>query len=166
MKTPRVAFLLFLSVVCTTRVTAQTFTDLKDLKQVKIVIEELDADADRAGITKEALASEMLADLKQDMPKVEIKDSSVSYVYLRVITSFKDNWCAVRVVIQLWRPVMILKDDGDPIAAALANVRERGTTITGPPKTMGPKVLEDVGEKISEMAADYNKANSSTGGAP
>ncbi len=59
--------------MCTTRVTAQTFTDLKDLKQVKIVIEELDADADRAGITKEALASEMLADLKQDMPKVEIK---------------------------------------------------------------------------------------------
>jgi hypothetical protein len=48
---------------------------------------------------------------------------------------------------------------GEPVAATLANVRERGTTLTGPGRTMGPKVLQDVSEKITEMAADYNKAN-------
>jgi len=159
MKTPPAAFLLFLSVVCAKPLTAQTFIDLKELKQVKIVVEELDVDADRAGITRGALESHALAALKRDMPKVEVRDSAVSYVYLRVITSFKDNWCAVRVVIQLWRPVMVLRDDGEPVAATLANVRERGTTLTGPGRTMGPKVLQDVSEKITEMAADYNKAN-------
>ncbi len=95
------------------------------------MIEELDADADRAGILKESLESQALASLKRYMPKVEVKDSAVSYVYVRIITSFKDNWCAVRVVVQLWRPVLVLKDDGDPIAPTLANVRERGTTLTG-----------------------------------
>jgi hypothetical protein len=159
MKIPQLVFLLFASIVCATRLTAQSFTDLKELKQVKIVVEELDADSGRAGITKEALESQALAALKRDMPKVEVKDSAVSYIYVRVITSFKDNWCAVRVIVQLWRPVMVLKDEGDPVAPAIANVRERGTTLTGPGRTMGPKVLAEVSEKITEMAADYNKAN-------
>jgi hypothetical protein len=143
MKTLPLAFLLFLSIVCATPLAAQTFIDLKELKQVKIVIEELDVDADRAGITRGAIESQTIAALKQDMPKVEVKDSAVSYVYLRVITSFRDNWCAVRVVIQVWRPVMVLRDDGEPVAATLANVGERGTTLTGPGRTMGPKVLQD-----------------------
>jgi hypothetical protein len=151
--------LLCLSAACAARMPAQNFTDLKDLTQVKIVVEELDADAEHAGIVREALEAQTVASLKQDMPKVELRESAVSYVYIHVITSFKDNWCSVRVVMQLWRPVMVLKDDGSPVAATLANVRERGTTLTGPGKTMGSKVLEDVREKISEMAADYAKAN-------
>jgi hypothetical protein len=55
---------------------------------------------------------------------------------------------------------MVLKDNSDPVAAALAGVRERGTTLTGPGRTMGPRVLQDICEKIAEMAADYDKANS------
>jgi hypothetical protein len=155
----RVAVLFSLTVGCSGRLSAQTFAELKDLSQVKVVVEELDSEASHLGITREALEAGTIADLKREMPNVEVKDSAVSYVYVHVITSLKDNWCAVRVVVQLWRPVMVLKDNGDPVAAALADVRDRGTTLTGPGKTMGPRVLQDINEKITEMATDYNKAN-------
>jgi hypothetical protein len=159
MNSPRAVFLLLLSVCCASRLAAQNFTDLKDLKQLKVVVEELDADAERAGVTKEALQSQVLAALKRDLPQVGLKDSAVSYVYVRVITSFRDNWCAIRVVLQLWRPVIVMKDDGDPIGPTLANVRERGTTLAGPAKAMGPKVLEEVSTRITELAADFKQAN-------
>jgi hypothetical protein len=154
----RIAFLLLLSAASSIRLPAQTFTDLKDLKQIKVVVEELDSEAGSVGITREALETQTVAALKREMPKVEVKDSAVSYVYVHVITSLNGG-CAVRVVVQLWRPVMLLKDDGDPIATTLASVRDRGTTLTGPRKSMGPQVLADISEKIKEMAADYNKAN-------
>jgi hypothetical protein len=155
----RIAFLLSLSAASSIRLPAQTFTDLKDLKQIKVVVEELDSEAGSVGITREALETQTVAALKRKMPKVEVKDSAVSYVYVHVITSLNGGWCAVRVVVQLWRPVMLLKDDGDPIATTLASVRDRGTTLTGPRKSIGAQVLADVTEKIKEMAADYNKAN-------
>jgi hypothetical protein len=159
MKTPQIALLLCLTAVCATRISAQNFTDLKELKQVKIVVEELDADAERAGIVREALEASALTALRQGLPKIEVTSSAVSYVYVHIITSTKNNWCVVRVVMELWRPVVVLKDDGGPVAATLANVRERGTTLTGPERTMGARVLEDLREKITEMAADYSKAN-------
>jgi hypothetical protein len=81
------------------------------------------------------------------MPKGEVKDSAVSYVYIHVITSINGGWCAVRVVIQLWRPVMVLKDDGDPIATTLASVIDRGTALTGPRKSMRARMLADVSEE-------------------
>lgn len=155
----RVAALLSLFTASCIQLTAQTFADLKDLKQIKVVVEELDSDASHAGITQEALEAQTIAELKRVIPKLEVKESAVSYVYVHVITSIRDSWCVVRVVIQLWRPVMVLKDNGDPVAAVLADVRDRGTTLTGPGKTMGPRVLQDISEKITEMAADYDKAN-------
>jgi hypothetical protein len=124
----QVATLLSLYFASSVPLSAQTFADLKDLKQIKVVVEELDSEATHAGITREALEAQTIAELKRVMPKVEVKDSAVSYVYVHVITSIKDNWCTVRVVVQLWRPVMVLKDNGDPVATALADVRERGTT--------------------------------------
>ena len=95
----RVAVLLSLYASCSVGLTAQTFVDLKDLQQFRVVVEELDSEASHAGITKEALEDQTIAELRRQMPKVEIKDSAVSYVYVRVITSLTDNSCAVRVVV-------------------------------------------------------------------
>jgi hypothetical protein len=78
--------------------------------------------------------AETIAELKREMPNVEAKGSAVSYVYVHVIRSLKDNWCAVRVVVQ--------RQNAD-----------------GTRKNEGPRVLQDISEKITEMAADYNKAH-------
>jgi hypothetical protein len=51
----RIGALLSLFSASCIQLTAQTFADFKELKQIKVVVEELDSDASHAGITREAL---------------------------------------------------------------------------------------------------------------
>jgi hypothetical protein len=159
MKLLTLTLLVLFSVLGAIRAPAQSFADLKELKQIKIVVEELDPGADRAGIRREEIEAQARAAIQKELPKVALDPSAISYLYFRVITSSHGDWFAIRIVMQLWRPVMVLTDRGEPLSPTLANVRERGTTLTGPSKTLGPRVLQDVSEKIAELAADFAKAN-------
>lgn len=141
------------------QLTAGIAADLKNLTQLTIVAEALDADSERLGLTTALLESQALVAVKRDMPKIIVKQTA-SYIYIRVTTiQIGSGNCAVSLEVQLYRPVSVLSDDGMFITSTLGAVWEQSAILSGSDSHMQSRVLDDVSAKITSLAADYYKAN-------
>jgi hypothetical protein len=161
MKMSRMVFALALSVLCTGKSNAQHTVDkLKELKQVSVVIEELDERGKKIGLTDESLNSQALVAVKRDMPRIAVTESAISWLYVRVTVINANASVAASVTVQLHRPVTILTDDGAPLGIATATVWDREVVLAGSNGDMSSRVLEEVSRRITELAAAYYKANS------
>jgi hypothetical protein len=75
--------------------------DLKDLKKVHIIVENLPKDAAEMGIAEEGLLSQTLVALKRDIPKLLINSDSRSMVYIRVGGFADGSSCVATVEVSL-----------------------------------------------------------------
>jgi hypothetical protein len=159
MKLRRIAFALISLILCASPSRAQSRNAFKDLIQVGILAEDLsDADA-KIGLTRSTLESRALVAVKRDIPKITVKDSAVGYVYVRITTMFSNGECVVAVNVELKRPVTVLTDDNAAVGWSLATVWGKTTILTGPVNGMATRVLEEIDQEITELAAAYYKAN-------
>jgi hypothetical protein len=159
MKIVRVVFVLLLSVVGARHSLAQHINNLKNLKQVHIVIEDLGDADEKIGLTVEALKTQTLVAIKRDMPKVVYTISSRSYVYVQVTTLFSNNLYHICLNVQVVRPVIVLTDENVPIGQDTTTVWETTTVLNGPGEGLATRVLADVSRDITMLAAAYFEAN-------
>ena len=155
----RLVFALAVALIVSPHLMAQK-EELKELKQVSILVESLDEDALRLGVTTQLIQSQVLVAIKRDMPRVMIKDSGTPYVYVRISTiALNSDNSAVHLIVELDRSVNVLGDDGNKVGWTAASVWEKSMMMSGHNTGMAARILEHISEFITLLAAEYYKAN-------
>src|SRR6266478_3083303 len=139
--------------------------ELKDLHQVSIVIEKLGDSEKRVGLTEEALQSQTLVALKRDLPRLEVKEDAIPFLYVNTIAtrvhfeSGGDLGTALCLSIQLKRSVMVLNDDRRVIGGMVTTVWETGTLLVGSSENMASRVRDKINDLMTQFAAAYYRQN-------
>jgi hypothetical protein len=131
----------------------------KDLKELGIVVEDLDADATNAGLTRDNLDSQTLVAIKRDIPKLKISETANSYLYIRVTTIADKTGCAINFFISLNRLVNVVGDGGSETGPTRAAVWDKGILLTGACGHMPSKLHEVINDEVTLFAAEYYKEN-------
>lgn len=133
---------------------------LENLSAVKIVIEDPSAAAVAEGIARDALKSELVAQLKAKIPRLKTADDSSDWLYLNVhITHWKtgagtkSDYSGV-VELSLYRNVTILATG----ATGPAIVWRKGAIVWGLQGSASGKVQKGLGEMVTKFAAAYSEA--------
>lgn len=142
--------------------------ELKELGEVKIVVEPLDPDARAARLTKSNLESQTLVALKRDIPRLTVRGGAFPYIYINLVVirqklvSGREMAYFACLSVFLMRPVDILPDsiiDGDPVHSTLASVWSKGKVLSAAKEDMAQFVRESLDELLTEFAADYYRDN-------
>ena len=138
---------------------------LTNLKSLHIVVDEVNADARKAGITESDLEAQTLVALKQNIPTLAIRESgpfigiSVRVLENKTVVGQSLGYAAF-VHVDVTRPVMILSDDGNsiPISHA-AKVWDKGTLVTGARNDIEGQVKDVLDLFLIQFSVDYSKQN-------
>lgn len=132
---------------------------MKGLNEVHVAIEDFNEDAKNLGFTEEDLTSVTLVALKREIPNLKVSENGGAMFYVRV-AGFKLSCGAVASSeVKLFRPVMILNDDGSNGAQTRANVWGKSWTNYTPHENIRDTVRESIREMVTEFAAEYYKQN-------
>ena len=132
---------------------------LRGIREVKIVVESLDADAEQCNISKEAL--ELAAARPLVDAGIAVKPELPLYVYVRVtVLAMSDgSGCAANVEVSARTPA----DAKLPHTAEPVRVRvllwEGSAIFTGPRYNFGQRINASVREKVDNFATKVKLAN-------
>src|SRR5262249_34670020 len=138
---------------------------LTNLKSLHIVVNEVSADARKAGITESDLEAQTLAALKRNIPALTIREGGP---FIGITVTVLENKTvggqplgyAAFVHVDVTRPVMILSDDGNstPISHP-AKVWDKGTLVTGTGNDIAGQVKDVLDLFLIQFSVDYYKQN-------
>ena len=159
-----IAIVLLASLPCESQETKAG--PLTSLRQTKIVVEPLNEAAKTVGLSKKNLESQMLVRLRQDIPRLAVRESTFPFLYLQV-TVLRDKTVGGRdlgfsacVELSMKRPVTIREDEGiGEVTFDLATIWSRGKILGGPRTSMRQQVKDEIDEQLTEFAADYYRQN-------
>ncbi len=111
---------------------------LTSLRQTQVLVEPLDADAKKAGLSRKSLESQMFVGLRRDIPGLAVRESARPFLYLQITMS------SVRtaggeglrfnafVNLRMLRPAMIQEDVGvGEVIFAFAEAWANGVLMSG-----------------------------------
>ncbi len=136
--------------------------ELKDLRQVQIIIENLKSERSKAiGLSEETLEAQTLVALKRDMPRLEVNKTAASYIYVNIIAAeSRAEYVAVCLSIEVKRPVKIMGDDyHSEIGSTLATVWDTAFLLGGGKEDMASRIREKISNLITDLAAAYYREN-------
>ena len=154
--------LLVILLVASQRTNAESKNALKGVTQLGILVENLDQQSQRIGLTSALLESQALVAVKRDMPKVTVQniDDASTYIYISIIAlPTTAGGSAITVLVELKRPVFVPTGENTP-SLIIATVWEKQTLLTGNNYDMESRIMAEINEKITLLAAAYYKANS------
>jgi hypothetical protein len=135
---------------------------LRGLQGVGIVIEHLNADAERDGLTKEQIRTAVEGRLRQAGIPVLAREAwtktpGLPYLYVRVEASKTPyNFYAIAIQIELWQAVVLLRD---PTITTLALTWKTPGMIGGVVSARIHEVQKIVGEDVEAFIHDYLAMN-------
>jgi hypothetical protein len=138
---------------------------LTNLKSLQIIVEELNADARKAGITESDLEEQTLAALKRNIPTLTIREGGpfigISVIVLENKTvGGQSLGYAAFVHVDVTRPVMVLSDDGNSIPISHpAKVWDKATLVTGTRIDIAGQVKDVLDLSLIQFSVDYYKQN-------
>ena len=148
---------------------SQEAKPLKDLRQVRIVVEHFNTSDRTLGLSETQLESQVLVGLKRNISRLSIDKNAESFVYVNIASVMRHTirgqniGAAVRVELELFRPVFILSDDYPTtrtiIGSVFACVWDKGSILTGPRDGMARRVQNEIDNHLTEFAADYYRQN-------
>jgi len=138
---------------------------LTNLMSLHLIVEEVSADARKAGITESDLEAQTLVALKRNIPEVTILEGgpfigiTVTVLENKTVRGQSLGYAAF-VYVDVTRPVMILSDDGNaiPISHA-AKVWDKGTLVTGTRNDIAGQVKDVLDLFLIQFSVDYYKQN-------
>jgi hypothetical protein len=138
---------------------------LTNLKSLHVIVEEVNADARKAGITESDLEEQTLAALKRNIPTLTIREGG-PFIGITVIVlenktvGGQSLGYAAFVHVDVTRPVMILSDDGNSIPISHpAKVWDKGTLVTGTRNDIAGQVKDVLDLFLIQFSVDYYKQN-------
>ncbi len=141
-------------------------TPLKGLRQTSILVESLPPDAKALGLSIKSLESQMLVGLRRDIPRLAVRESPRTYLYLQVTVlrattvGGRELGFSAFVSLGMSRPAMLLEDVGfGEVTFAMATVWEIGTVLSGSRTSIRQQVKDEIDELLTEFAADYYRQN-------
>ncbi len=139
---------------------------LKSLRQTRIVVETLNADAKTLGLSIESLESQMLVGLRRDIPRLAVRESALPSLYLQVTVARettvggRESGFSACVSLEMLRPVTILEDVGfGEVTFAQAVVWSKNVLLAGSRTSMHRQVKDEIDKKLTAFAADYYRQN-------
>jgi hypothetical protein len=128
---------------------------LRGLKSVGIVIDSLDPELQKLGVTADFLASELIARLRAS--HVSVDPSPAEFIGLR-ITSVRGNRgpFALSVTIGLYQPVLLSRDHNLRTSTETWEVE---SVVMAEPKLVQTACRETAGELAGRFAAAYHAVN-------
>ncbi|HJZ64111.1 MAG TPA: hypothetical protein VKD70_07330 [Candidatus Acidoferrum sp.] len=136
------------------------YAQTKGLKQVKIVVEDLNEQTQSTGLSESEIKSVVLVALKRDMPKLQVSSDAVSYVYVNInCLSVPPSGRVCNLIVDLHRPVMVLDEDGSPIQRDMTAVWTRSMLLTNEVSAMGQSLRDSINRLLTMLAADYYSEN-------
>ena len=158
-----IAIVLLAGVQCEPQ---ESMVGLTRLRQTSIMVATLNANAKTLGLSIKSLESQMLVGLRRDIPKLAVRESARPSLYLNVnvvrdiTVGGRDLGFSAMVRLAMVRPVMILEDvGGGEVIFTMAAVWSRGYLMGGPRSSIRQQVKDEIGEKLTEFAADYYRQN-------
>ena len=167
MKRFALLFTLLLAWSSATRADEYTRETLKDLPGVRILIETIDADLARAGLSEEQLQTDAARRLQEAGLQLLDRDAWLAtpggqYLYIAVdaLPVVEADACAYAIRLELRQDAFLARA---PEIKALGATTWRRNRIGFAPTTTAPdQILRSVGELIDAFTADYRTANTPT----
>jgi hypothetical protein len=107
----------------------------------------------------------MLVGLRRDIPKLEVRESARTVLYLQVnvlpvpTVGGEEGFCVV-VLLKMFRPVTIQEDVGvGEVFFTAAPVWHSDSLLFGSRRIIRQLVKDSLDEKLTEFAADYYRQN-------
>jgi hypothetical protein len=133
---------------------------LQGLKEVRIVVEELDEEAKRAGLTPDKLESIALIALRRDLPSVKVVQTHADdWLYVRVSVIGQATGYVAAVETQLYRSVFIVQGDGKLSEWVSAAVWETSSLLTSSAVGTEQMIQNAMNNHLTKLIADYYKQN-------
>ena len=82
----------------------------------------------------------------------------IVYVAVNVVEVAKLVY-AISLEVEVWRPVIVIQQDGRHVAETLASVWSDGSLLTMTPSNSSPRLSESLAKRITNLAAAYNRTN-------
>jgi len=138
---------------------------LTNLKSLHIVVDGVNADARKAGITESDLEAQTLVALGRNIPTLTIREGgpfigiTVTVLENKTVGGQSLGYAAF-VYVDVTRPVMILSDDGNSIPISHpATVWDKGTLVTGTRNDIAGQVKDVLDLFLIQVSVDYYKQN-------
>ncbi len=159
-----IAILLLASLQCEPQETK--VGPLTRLRQTRIVVEPLSADAKTLGLSRKSLESQMLVGLRRDIPKLAVRESAIPHLYLQVTVvrrttvGGQERGSCVFVNLRMERPVMLREDVGiGEVTLVMATLWDMGALLASSRRSIRQQVRDSIDEILTEFAADYYRQN-------
>jgi hypothetical protein len=160
MKLLSISCVSFVLLLLTPRPSAPVVEPLKDLQQVRLIVEDLGKTEEDAGLSKEELESQALVAFRRDLPRLRINKAANSWVYVNILAVHAGSGFAVNLRIEVNRPVKILQDWSESeIAETTAPVWDDAKILAGPKYDMASRIHESINDMTTKLAADFYRQN-------
>ena len=129
--------------------------------KLNVVVENLDENAQRCGLSSDALASRARLALRAG--RVDAASSAIGYLYIRVTTQFGSSGCTADVSVAVKQPAMLASNaefrsaDGTRGGFIWAEVCKEGNLLAGPPSTFSNQIEVEVEQEAKNClgSLDY-----------
>ncbi len=131
--------------------------NLRDLSAFRVIIESLTPDARQAGVTEEALESQVRAHFRESLPRISLDEKEGPSLYIRVMLHKRkaEDLYYGMIGLSVDRPVMILSTKGD--FPALSQVWEKTAVFSGRDPLLG--TFEILSKLLTLLIGDLKAAN-------
>lgn len=120
--------------------------------KLNVVVENLDENAQRCGLSSDALTSRARLALRAG--KVDVASSAIGYLYVRVTAQFGSSGCTADVSVAIKQPAMLASNaefrsaDGTRGGFIMAEVCKEANLLAGPRSTFSNQIEVEVEQEV------------------
>lgn len=143
------------------KLTCAQHKGLKDLKQVRILIEGLPKEGENLGLTTEGLKDLALVALKSNLPGLKIFDKATAmfYVIVNVLRISAGLYAVcINVEIDQWSAILREEDDVE-VARQMVTVWNSGEVLAGSGPELSTSINDAIRTLTTRFAAEYYRQN-------
>ncbi len=131
--------------------------NLRDLSAFRVTIESLTPDARRAGVSEEAIESQVRAHFRESLPHVSLIEKEGPSIYIRIMLYKRraEDLYYGMIGLSVDRPVLILSGKGD--FPTLSQVWEKTAVFSGRDPLLG--TFEILSKLLTLLIEDLKSAN-------
>jgi hypothetical protein len=131
--------------------------NLRDLPAFRVLVEHLTPDARQAGISEEAIESQVRANFRQFLPHISLEEKEGPSIYIRIVLHKRkaEDLYYGMIGLSIDRPVMVLSSKGD--FPTLSQVWERTAVFSGRDPLLG--AFEILARLLNQLIEDLKAAN-------
>ena len=131
--------------------------NLRDLSAFRVTIESLTPDARQAGVSEEAVESQVRAHFRESLPQISLVEKEGPSIYIRIMLYKRkaDEMYYGMIGLSVDRPVMILSPKGD--FPTLSQVWEKTAVFSGRDPLLG--TFEILSKLLTLLIKDLKTAN-------